>query len=57
MGLDSPANVLLHILQLVREGFHITAYLLIGYSGVNLRGLDIGVPEDSTHSFDGYTVR
>lgn len=55
--LDSIANTLFHTLQLMREGFHISAYLLIGNPGVYLRGLNIRMPEDAAHGFNGYTVR
>lgn len=50
------ADVLLHILQLVRQGFHVPAYLLGGDFGVYLRGLDVRVPQQSAHGLNGYTV-
>ena len=56
-GLDSFTNILLHTLQLMRQGFHIPAYLLVGYPGVYLRGLYIRVSENTAHGFDWYAVR
>ena len=56
-GLDSFTDILLHTLQFVREGFHIPAYLLIGDSGIYLRGFDIRVSENTAHGFDRYAVR
>ena len=56
-SLDSIANTFFHTLQLMRKGFHIPAYLLIGNPGVYLRGLNIGMPENPAHGFDGYAVR
>lgn len=50
-SLDSFTDILLHSLQLMRQGFHIPAYLLIGYPGVYLRGLDIGVSEKYSSPF------
>jgi len=43
--LNGSADILLHLLQLVRQGFHVLAYLLGGDFGVYLRGLDIRVPQ------------
>jgi len=41
----------------VRQGFHVLAYLLGGDFGVYLRGLDVRVPQQAAHRFDGYAVR
>ena len=55
--LNSSADILLHIFQLVRQGFHVLAYLLGGDFGVNLGGLYVGMPQKAAHRFNGYTVR
>ena len=54
--LNSSADILLHILQLVRQGFHVLTYLLGGDFGVYLRGLDVSVTEKPADGFNGYTV-
>lgn len=41
----------------MRQGFHVLAYLLGGDFGVYLRGLDVRVPQQAAHRFDGYAVR
>ena len=41
----------------MRQGFHVLAYLLGGDFGVYLRGLDVRVPQQAAHGFDGYAVR
>lgn len=56
-NLDSITNVLFHPFQLMREGFHVPAYLLVGNPGIYLRGLNIGMSENPAHCFDGYAVR
>ena len=56
MRLDGFADTFLHTLQLPREGFHVPAYLLVGYPGVYLRGLNVGVPQNTADRFDGYAV-
>lgn len=56
-SLNSFTDILLHTLQLMRQGLHIPAYLLIGYPGVYLGGLDIRVSENTAHGFDWYAVR
>lgn len=55
--LDCIANTLLHTFQLMRKGFHIPAYLLVGNPGVYLRGLNIRMSENPAYGFDGYAVR
>ena len=56
-SLNSFADILLHTLQLVRKGFHIPAYLLVGYPGVYLGGLYICMSENTAHGFDRYAMR
>ena len=43
------ADILLHILQLVRQGFHVLAYLLGGDFGVNLGEMILELPKGSTN--------
>ena len=50
------ANVLLHILQLMRQGFHVLTNLLGGDFGVYLRGFDIGMSQQTADGFNGYSV-
>ena len=57
LSLDSIANTLFHTLQLMRKGFHIPAYLLVGNPGVYLGGLNIRMSENLAYGFDGYAVR
>lgn len=56
-SLDSFTDILLHTLQLMRQGFHIPAYLLIGYPGIYLGGLNICVSENTANGFDRYAMR
>ena len=55
--LNGSADILLHILQLVRQGFHVLAYLLGGDFGVNLGVFYVRVSQKAAHRFDGYAVR
>ena len=56
MLLNGTANVFLHILQLMRKGFHILTNLLIGDFGVNLSGLYVGMSQQTADGFNGYSV-
>lgn len=53
---NGTANVFLHILQLVRQGFHVLTNLLSSDFGVYLRGLDVSVSQQTAHRFDGYSI-
>ena len=56
-SLYSFTDIFFHTLQLVRKGFHIPTYLLIGDSGIYLASLYIRVSENTAHGFDWYAVR
>lgn len=45
-----------HSVNLSGQSIHILAQLLVGDTGVNLSGSDVGVAEHFTHRFDRYTV-
>lgn len=50
-------DTLFHILQLCRQCRHILTNLLIGDFGVNLRGLDVRMSQQSADGLDGYSIR
>ena len=54
--LNGSADILLHLLQLVRQGFHVLTYLLGGDFCVNLGSLYVSVTEKPADGFNGYTV-
>ncbi len=55
--LDGSADILLHILQLVRQGFHVLVYLLGGDFGANLGNFYVRVSQKAAQRFNGYAVR
>lgn len=43
-----------YFIQFSGKGLHITAYLVAGYTGINLSGLDIRMPQHFTDTLDRY---
>ena len=54
--LNGVANVLFHILQPVRQVFHVLTNLLGGYLCVDLGCLYVGVTQKSADGFNRYSV-
>ncbi len=54
--LNGVANVLFHILQPVRQGFHVLTNLLGGYLCVDLGRLYVGMSQKSADGFNRYSV-